>query len=143
MLRRLSIALLLGITLLFTGCRAYTLTDELPVLIAPQTQLPEITAIEVTRAADGCAVTLTEIDDLNNMMLQIDGIRGTKTKEESARFTETYPVLYTIDFYKEDTVLPTLYICGEEEFYLNGYSWLAVRGGMDLWYLDSLFPAAE
>lgn len=143
MLRRLSILLLLVTTLLLTGCQAYTLTDELPLLIDPQTQLPEITAIEVTRAADGCAVTLTEIGDLNNMMLHVDGIRGTKTKEESTRFTETYPVLYTIVFHKEDVAMSTLYICGEEEFYLNGYSWLAVRGGMDLWYLDSLFPAAE
>ena len=143
MLRRFSILLLVGITLLLTGCQAYTLTDELPVLIDTQTQLPEITAIEVTRAADGCAVTLTEIGDLNNMMLQVDGIRGTKAKEEITRFTETYPVLYTVVFCKEDVALSTLYICGEEEFYLNGYSWLAVRGGMDLLYLNSLFPIVE
>lgn len=144
MRRYIQVLLLLTLTLLlFTGCRAYSLTEELPTLIDPQTQLPTVTAIEVTRTSDGATVSLTEISELNTVMLQLDGIRGTKTKEEFSAFTETYPVLYTITFHKDDTAEPTLYVCGEEEFYHNGYSWLAIRGGVDLWYLDSLFPDAE
>lgn len=125
--------------LLFTGCRAYTLSDELPSLIDSQTQLPKVTAIAVTRASDDTTITLTDTAELNTMMLQLDGIRGTKSKAELATFTETYPVLYTITFYEDDTADPTLYVCGEEEFYHNGYSWLAIRGGMDLFYLEGLF----
>ncbi len=141
MQRRIAIFILLALTLLlFTGCRAYSLTDELPTLIDPQTQLPKVTAISVTRASDEAVVTLTDTADLNTMMLQLDGIRGSRTKEELSTFTKTYPILYTITFSVGDTVEPSLYICGEEEFYRSGYSWLAVRGGVDLFYLESLFP---
>lgn len=143
MRRYIQVFLLLLLTLFFTGCRAYSLTEELPTLIDPQTQLPSVTTIEVTRTSDDATVLLTEIAEQNTMMLQLDGIRGTKTKEEFAAFTETYPVLYTITFHKDDTAEPTLYVCGEEEFYYNGHGWLVIRGGMDLWYLDSLFPVAE
>lgn len=138
--RRIAIFMLLALTLLlFTGCRAYSLTDELPPLIDPQTQLPKVTAISVTRASDGAVVTLTETADLNTMMLQLDGIRGSKTKEELTRFTKTYPILYTITFFVGDSAEPVLYVCGTEEFYRSDYSWLAVRGGVDLLYLESLF----
>lgn len=140
MRRYICYLLLTALTLLlFTGCRAYTLTDELPTLIDPQTQLPKVTAIEITRASDGANVMLTETAELNTMMLQLDGIRGTKNKSELTTFTENYPILYTITFHEDDTAEPSLYICGDEEFYHNGYGWLAIRGGMDLLYLDGLF----
>lgn len=142
-MRRISLVLLIMLTLLlFTGCRAYTLTDQLPTLIDPQTQLPAVTTIVVTRASDGAVVTLTEVAELNTMMLQIDGIRGTTTKEELSQFTEKYPLLYTIEFADVDEIF-TLYVCGEEEFYCNGQGWLAIRGGMDLFYLEGLFPVEE
>ena len=126
---------------LLTGCRAYTLTDHLPVLISRETQLPEITAIEVKRLLDGAAVVLTEAGDLNEMMLHVEGIQGSRTEESLEKFSEKYPPQYEITFVTSDTAT-TLVVCGDEEFYLAGYSWLAVRGGMDLFYLDMLFTKA-
>ena len=124
--------------LVMTGCRAYTLTDYLPVLISRETQLPGITSIVVKRLADGAEVTLTEASELNKMMLHVEGIQGSRTEESLETFGEKYPPLYEITFIETDKAV-TLVVCGDEEFYMAGYSWLAVRGGMDLFYLDSLF----
>ena len=126
---------------LLTGCRAYTLTDYLPVLISRETQLPEITSIEVKRLSDDASVVLTEAGDLNKMMLHVEGIQGSRTEESLEKFGEKYPPQYEITFVTSD-LATTLVICGDEEFYLAGYSWLAVRGGMDLFYLDMLFAEA-
>ena len=126
---------------LLTGCRAYTLTDYLPDLISRETQLPEITSIEVKRLSDDASVILTEAGDLNEMMLHVEGIQGSRTEESLEKFSEKYPPQYEITFVTSDTAT-TLVVCGDEEFYLAGYSWLAVRGGMDLFYLDMLFTKA-
>ena len=123
---------------LFTGCRAYTLTDYLPVLISRETQLPQITSIIVKRLDDNAEVILTEAADLNKMMLHVDGIQGVRTEETLEKFSAEYPPQYEITFCESDMAI-TLVVCGDEEFYMAGYSWLAVRGGMDLFYLDSLF----
>ena len=128
--------------LLLVGCRAYTLTDYLPDLIVKETQLPGITSIEVKRLSDGAVVILTEAADLNEMMLHVDGIQGARTEETLEKFSETSPPLYQIAFCESDMAV-TLTVCGDEEFYLGGYSWLAVRGGMDLFYLDALFADVE
>ena len=127
---------------LLTGCRAYTLTDYLPDLINRETQLPGITSIEVKRLSDGAVVILTEAADLNKMMLHVDGIQGVRTEETLEKFSETYPPMYQIAFCESDMTI-ALIVCGDEEFYLGGYSWLAVRGGMDLFYLDALFAEIE
>ena len=124
--------------LVMTGCRAYTLTDYLPVLISRETQLPQITSIIVKRLDDNAEVILTEAADLNKMMLHVEGIQGSRTEESLETFGEKYPPLYEITFIETDKAV-TLVVCGDEEFYMAGYSWLAVRGGMDLFYLDSLF----
>jgi len=124
--------------LVMTGCRAYTLTDYLPVLISRETQLPQITSIIVKRLDDNAEVILTEAADLNKMMLHVEGIQGSRTEETLDKFGEKYPPLYEITFIETDKAV-TLVVCGDEEFYMAGYSWLAVRGGMDLFYLDSLF----
>ena len=124
--------------LVMTGCRAYTLTDYLPVLISRETQLPQITSIIVKRLDDNAEVILTEAADLNKMMLHVEGIQGSRTEESLETFGEKYPPLYEITFCESD-MATTLTVCGDEEFYMAGYSWLAVRGGMDLFYLDSLF----
>lgn len=126
---------------LLTGCRAYTLTDYLPELIVKETQLPGITSISVKRLSDGAEVILTEAGALNKMMLHVEGIQGSRTEESLDRFSEKYPPLYEITF-TENNMATTLVVCGDEEFYMAGYSWLAVRGGMDLFYLDSLFAEA-
>ena len=126
---------------LLTGCRAYTLTDYLPQLIVPETQLPGITSIEVKRLSDGASVVLTEAAALNKMMLHVDGIQGVRTEETLEKFSAEYPPQYEIIFCESDMAI-TLVVCGDEEFYMAGYSWLAVRGGMDLFYLDSLFAEA-
>ena len=126
---------------LLTGCRAYTLTDYLPQLIVPETQLPGITSIEVKRLSDGASVVLTEAAALNKMMLHVDGIHGVRTEETLEKFSAEYPPQYEITFCESDMAI-TLVVCGDEEFYMAGYSWLAVRGGMDLFYLDSLFTEA-
>ena len=123
---------------LLTGCKAYTLTDYLPVLISRETQLPQITSIIVKRLDDNAEVILTEAADLNKMMLHVEGIQGSRTEESLETFGEKYPPLYEITFIETDKAV-TLVVCGDEEFYMAGYSWLAVRGGMDLFYLDSLF----
>ncbi len=128
----------LFVILTLTGCRAYTLTDYLPDLIVKETQLPGITSIVVKRLADGAEVTLTEASKLNEMMLHAEGIQGSRTEESLEKFGEKYPPLYEITFCEAD-MATTLTVCGDEEFYMAGYSWLAVRGGMDLFYLDSLF----
>lgn len=124
--------------LVMTGCRAYTLTDYLPVLISRETQLPQITSIIVKRLDDNAEVILTEAADLNKLMLHVEGIQGSRTEESLDKFGEKYPPLYEITFCETD-MATTLTVCGDEEFYMAGYSWLAVRGGMDLFYLDSLF----
>lgn len=124
--------------LVLTGCRAYTLTDYLPDLISRETQLPQITSIIVKRLDDNAEVILTEAADLNKMMLHVEGIQGSRTEESLETFGEKYPPLYEITFIETDKAV-TLVVCGDEEFYMAGYSWLAVRGGMDLFYLDSLF----
>lgn len=124
--------------LVMTGCRAYTLTDYLPVLISRETQLPQITSIIVKRLDDNAEVILTEAADLNKLMLHVEGIQGSRTEESLETFGEKYPPLYEITFIETDKAV-TLVVCGDEEFYMAGYSWLAVRGGMDLFYLDSLF----
>lgn len=128
----------LFVILTLTGCRAYTLTDYLPDLIVKETQLPGITSIVVKRLSDGAEVTLTEASKLNEMMLHVEGIQGSRTEESLEKFGEKYPPLYEITFIETDKAV-TLVVCGDEEFYMAGYSWLAVRGGMDLFYLDSLF----
>jgi len=128
----------LFVILTLTGCRAYTLTDYLPDLIVKETQLPGITSIVVKRLSDGAEVTLTEASKLNEMMLHAEGIQGSRTEESLEKFGEKYPPLYEITFIETDKAV-TLVVCGDEEFYMAGYSWLAVRGGMDLFYLDSLF----
>ena len=124
--------------LVMTGCRAYTLTDYLPDLISRETQLPQITSIIVKRLDDNAEVILTEAADLNKLMLHVEGIQGSRTEESLETFGEKYPPLYEITFIETDKAV-TLVVCGDEEFYMAGYSWLAVRGGMDLFYLDSLF----
>lgn len=124
--------------LVLTGCRAYTLTDYLPDLISRETQLPQITSIIVKRLDDNAEVILTEAADLNKLMLHVEGIQGSRTEESLETFGEKYPPLYEITFCETD-MATTLTVCGDEEFYMAGYSWLAVRGGMDLFYLDSLF----
>lgn len=128
---------LMLVFLMLTGCRAYTLTDYLPDLIVKETQLPGITSISVKRLADGAETVLTEAADLNKMMLHVEGIQGSRTEESLESFGEKYPPQYEITFYESDMAV-TLVVCGDEEFYMAGYSWLAVRGGMDLFYLDSL-----
>ena len=75
------------------------------------------------------------------MMLHVEGIQGSRTEESLEKFSEKYPPQYEITFVTSDTAT-TLVVCGDEEFYLAGYSWLAVRGGMDLFYLDMLFTKA-
>ena len=124
--------------LVLTGCRAYTLTNYLPDLISRETQLPQITSIIVKRLDDNAEVILTEAADLNKLMLHVEGIQGSRTEESLETFGEKYPPLYEITFIETDKAV-TLVVCGDEEFYMAGYSWLAVRGGMDLFYLDSLF----
>jgi len=126
---------------LLTGCKAYTLTDYLPALIDRETQLPGITSIEVKRLSDGASVILTDAAALNEMMLHVDGIQGVRTEETLEKFAGTYPPQYEITFCESDMAV-TLTVCGDEEFYMAGYSWLAVRGGMDLFYLDALFAEA-
>ena len=128
----------LFVILTLTGCRAYTLTDYLPDLISRETQLPQITSIIVKRLDDNAEVILTEAADLNKLMLHVEGIQGSRTEESLETFGEKYPPLYEITFCETD-MATTLTVCGDEEFYMAGYSWLAVRGGMDLFYLDSLF----
>ena len=127
--------------LLLVGCRAYTLTDYLPDLIDRSTQLPGITSIAVKRLSDDAEVLLTDAADLNKMMLHVEGIQGSRSEETLERFAGTYPPQYEITFCETDKAI-TLVVCGDEEFYMAGYAWLAVRGGMDLFYLDSLFAEA-
>ncbi|MBQ8642954.1 MAG: hypothetical protein IJ480_12145 [Clostridia bacterium] len=127
---------------LLTGCKAYTLTDYLPDLIVKETQLPGITSITVKRLSDGAGVTLTEASALNEMMLHVEGIQGSRTEESLETFSETYPAQYEIQF-TDASGSVVLTVCGEEEFHMAGYSWLAVRGGMDLFYLDSLFAQTD
>ncbi len=133
------LAVCLTILTLFTctACQAYTLTDMLPKLIDAKTQLPEITAIHVVRLSDGATVSLTEAAALNEMMLHVDGIQCAREDGEP----DDREKLYEIHFVTAtDEVL--LNVWGTEEFTMGAYTYLAVRGGMDLFYLNNLFTEA-
>ncbi len=138
MKKLLSLCLAALTLLTFTACQAYTLTDLLPQLIARETQLPEITEITVVRMADGAVVTLTEAGELNEMMLHVDGIQCAREDGEP----DDREKLYEIHFVTaaETTVL---HVWGNEVFTLGEHTYLAVRGGVDLFYLGALFPAEE
>jgi len=132
------LAILLSLLLLCTACSVYTLDAYLPPLMDDNTLLPCLTKITVIRASDGAQATLTDPLDLSTMLLQLEGIQCVRDRVSLEQFSEEYPLVYTLKFYAT-TGETTLYICGDEEFYLGRYSYLALRSGVDFYYLNSLF----
>ncbi len=128
----------LSCLLLFTGCQAYTLTDLLPALVSMETQLPEITEITVVRLSDDASVTLTEAAALNEMMLHVDGIQCAREDGEPKDRVKLYNIYFTTAV--ESTELG---VWDTEVFTMGAYTYLAVRGGMDMYYLNSLFAEGE
>ncbi len=132
------LALCTLLTLTLTACQAYTLTDLLPELIARETQLPEITEITVVRLSDSASVTLTEAGALNEMMLHVDGIQCAREDGEPNDREKLYEIHFVTA--GETTVLG---VWDTEVFTLGEHTYLAVRGGVDLFYLGALFQTAE
>jgi len=123
---------------LLTGCTSYMLTDQLPTLMNQDTQMPEITSIDVVRLSDNAVVTLESIDKLTEMINHITGIQCIRTRQPIASYAEQYPLQYEIIF-RTANGSTELYVSASTEFYLENYSYSALSGGIDFFYLDYMF----
>jgi len=121
---------MLLVLLMLTGC-AYSLDEQLPQLIDSKTLLPDLHTVIITRCSDNTSVTLTEIDELERFMMQLEGIACARKKLDDQTAVYTIRMIGT----SGDKMLD---VFTKEQFGLNGYLYLAARGGLDFLYLESL-----
>ena len=123
---------------LLVSCDApgVTVLDELlPPLTEKTTGYTVTESIVVTRLSTGESVEFTTPAEVETFHQRLEGIKCIRDKE-----TADQPTRYYLTFFTAETA-ETLSVATEKDFYFGEYHYEAMRGGIDMVYLDSLFPA--
>lgn len=110
----------------------YSLDGSLPPLIDSETQYPYVQSVDITNS-DGNTVTLVSSAEMDNIRMKFEGIKC--VKEKSPEQSET---LYTVTFNTNDGKY-TISVISEDKLIIDGVTYDVLRGGVDLFYLASLF----
>lgn len=127
---------LLFTALLLVSCDApgVTVLDELmPPLTEKDTGYAVTTEIRVTKLTTGESVSFTEPTDLNTFHLHIEGIKCIRDK----KFDDIQP-LYNVAFFTSYSAT-SFDVCSSKDFIFEDYHYEAMRSGIDMLYLESLF----
>ena len=123
---------------LLVSCDApgVTVLDKLlPPLTEKTTGYTVTESIVVTRLSTGETVEFSTPAEMETFHQRLEGIKCIRDKNNAGE-----PVRYYITFFTSDAA-ETLSVVNEKDFFFGDYHYEAMRGGIDMVYLDSLFPA--
>ena len=133
----LIISILLAAVLL-ASCDApgvVVLDEQLPPLTEKTTGYTVTESIVVTRLSTAETVSFTTPTEMETFHQKMEGIKCVREKGANGLLPR-----YTITFFTAETAV-TVTVLSEKNFLLGETYYEAMRGGMDMVYLDSLFPA--
>ena len=135
--RILTLISLLLAAVLLVSCDApgVTVLDELlPPLTEKTTGYTVTQSIVVTRLSTDESVEFSTPAEMETFHQRLEGIKCIKDKDTSGLLPR-----YTITFFTSETA-ETVFVASEKDFIVGELHYEAMRGGIDMVYLDSLFP---
>ena len=138
--RILTVISLLLAAVLLVSCDApgvVVLDELLPALTEKTTGYTVTRSIVVTRISTDESVEFSTPVEMETFHQRLEGIKCIKDKK-----TDGLLARYAITFFTADTA-ETLFVVSETDFIFEDVHYEAMRAGIDMVYLDSLFPSIE